>query len=149
MVEGAVGRGVGFHDAELARPEAPSKAAFWAGWVLSALPSLFLLSGSVMAAMRLPQVVEGTAKAGFQASFLPVLAAVEFCCVVLYLIPRTAVLGALLLTAYFGGAVASHARLGQAQWVVPVVFGAVVWAGLLLRRPGLRRMMMSGYRGWA
>ena len=149
MHEATGSRSAGFYDAELAQPEAPSKVAFWAGWLLSVLPSLFLLSGSVMAARQLPQVVEGTAKAGFPASFLPILAGLEFCCVVLYLIPRTAVLGALLLTAYFGGAVASHARLGQPQWVVPVVFGVVVWAGLLLRRPGLRRMMLSGYRGWA
>ena len=134
----------GFYDAALARPEEPSKAALWTGWVLSALPALFLLSGSVTAMMHSPQVVEGTAKLGYQASILPVLGAIEFCCAVLYLIPRTAVLGALLLTAYCGGAVASHARLGQAQWVVPVVFGAVVWAGLLLRRPGLRRVMVAG-----
>ncbi len=138
-----------FYDAALARPEQPSRAAFLVGWVLTVLPALFLLSGSFMAASQSPQVVEGTAKAGFQASFLPVLAGLEFVCAALYLIPRTAVLGALLLTAYFGGAVAAHARLGQAQWVVPVVFGAVVWTGLLLRRPGLRRMMVSGYGGWA
>ncbi len=147
MAEGTMGRGAGFYDAELARPEAPaqpSRAAFWAGWVLTVLPALFLLSGSVTAAMRTPQVVEGTARAGFQASFLPVLAGLELVCSVLYLIPRTAVLGALLLTAYFGGAVASHARLGQAQWVVPVIFGVVIWAGLLLRRPGLRRVMLLG-----
>lgn len=134
----------GFYDAELARPEQPSRPAFWAGWVLSALPSLFLLSGSFMAMRASPQVVEGTAKAGFPASFLPILATVEFVCVVLYLIPRTAVLGALLLTAYFGGAVAAHARLGQPQWFVPVLFGIVVWTGLVLRRPGLRRALLRG-----
>ncbi len=147
MAQRTDGRGTGFYDAALARPEPPSqpsRAAFWTGWVLTALPSLFLLSGSIMAALRSPQVVEGTARAGFPASFLPILAAVEFGCIVLYLIPRTAVLGALLLTAYFGGAVASHARLGQAQWVVPVVFGVVVWSGLLLRRPGLRRCLLAG-----
>ena len=119
------------------------------GWALCAVPALFLLIGSVTAMIGSPQVVEGTARLGYPVRFLPVLAAVECLCAVLFLIPRTAVLGALLLTAYCGGAVASHARLGQGQWVVPVLFGAVIWAGLLLRRPGLRRIMLSGYRGWA
>ncbi len=149
MIDASPTRPPAFYDAELARPEPPSKAAFWTGWVLTALPALMLLSGSVTAALRSPQVVEGTTRVGFQASFLPVLAGIEFVCAVLYLIPRTAVLGALLLTAYMGGAVAIHLRLGQAQWVVPVIFGAVIWVGLLLRRPGLRRMMVSGYGGWA
>ena len=149
MSEISTTRPAAFYDAELARPEAASKAAFWTGWVLTVLPGLFLLSGSFTAMTRSPQVLAGTAKVGYPASFLPVLAGVELVCAVLYLIPRTAVLGALLLTAYFGGAVASHARLGQGQWVVPVVFGVVVWSGLLLRRPGLRRMMLARYRGWA
>jgi hypothetical protein len=133
-----------FYDAALARPEQPSRAAFWTGWVLSAVPSLFLLSGALMAYRATPQVVEGTARVGFSPSFLPILASVELVCIVLYLIPRTAVLGALLLTAYFGGAVAVHARLGQAQWFVPVLFGVVLWTGLLLRRPALRRALLRG-----
>ena len=80
---------------------------------------------------------------GFNSSILPILGAVEFLCSVLYLIPRTATVGAILMTAYFGGAVVTHARIGDPKWVFPVLFGMIVWAGLLLRRPGLRRAMLG------
>lgn len=119
----------------------PSKAQFWIGWVLSAIPSLMLLSGGIFAWLRTPQVVEGTAHAGWPPSLLPVLGSVEILCIVLFLIPRTAVFGALLLTAYFGGAVAAHVRIGETQWVVPVVFGIIVWAAMLLREPRLRALL--------
>ena len=121
--------------------EAPGKAAFYTGWVLTAVPALFLLSGSVTAWLGSAQVVEGTAKFGFAPGFLHILAPIEFVCAVLYLVPRTAVFGALLLTAYLGGAVVSHLRIGDPTWVVPIVFGVIVWAGLLLRRPQLRRFI--------
>ncbi len=124
MAEGMVGRGAGFYDAELARPEAPSKAAFWTGWVLGALPALFLLIGSVTAMMHSPQVVEGTTKMGFQPSILPVLGTLEFCCAVLYLIPRTAVLGAVLLT----GVLWRRGGLPCAAGTDAVVGGGAVWS---------------------
>ena len=65
----------------------------------------------------------------------------EFWCALLFVIPRTAGLGALLMTAYFGGAVAAHVRLHQGQWIVPVVFGIIVWAAMLLREPRLRAVL--------
>ncbi len=123
--------------------ERPTKASLWTGWVLSTLAALFLLSGGVNAWFASPQVIAGTAKLGYTPAFLPVLGTIEILCVVLYLIPRTAVLGAILLTAYFGGAVASHARIGDPLWVVPVLFGVVVWIGLAFRRPDLRKHLFS------
>jgi hypothetical protein len=116
---------------------------FWIGWTLTVLPALFLLSGAVTAALQLPVVKEGLGKYGFSPSMLPVFAAVECACAVLTLIPRTAPIGAILISAYMGGAVITHLRAGEAQWIVPVVFAAVFWVGLWLRRPVLRRQMLG------
>lgn len=121
----------------------PSKAMFWTGWVLTLIPGAFLLLGSFTALSRAPMVVQGMAPFGFKPGILPVLGAVELLCSVLYLVPRTATVGAILMTAYFGGAVITHARIGDPLWVVPVLFGVIAWAGLLLRRPGLRRAMLG------
>ncbi|WP_446743729.1 DoxX family protein [Silvibacterium acidisoli] len=127
-------------DVTLTAPQ-PSKAALWTGRVLSALPALMLLSGGIFAWTASPQVVEGTEKMGYLSSLLPVLGTVELVCAVLYIIPQTAVLGALLLTAYFGGAVATHVRVQDPMWPVPIVFGIIIWLGLLLRRPHLWRAL--------
>ena len=121
----------------------PSKAALWTGWILSGLLATFLLSGSVTAFLGSPQVAEGMAKFGFSLSILRPIAALELVCPILYLIPRTAVLGAILLTAYMGGAVVAHARIGDPMWMVPVVFGILVWVALLLRNPSLRAVVLT------
>jgi hypothetical protein len=121
----------------------PSKAMLWTGWILSLIPGLFLLSGSFTAISRSEMVVKGMAPYGFQPGMLPIIGVVELLCSVLYLVPRTAPIGAILMTAYMGGAVITHARIGQPLWVVPVIFGVIVWAGLLLRRPALRRAMLG------
>ncbi len=119
-----------------------SKAALRTGWILSILLAAFLISGSVTAWINSPQAVEGMKKLGYSPSIMHVLGLVELACGVLYLIPRTAVLGAILFTTYLGGAVASHARIGDPMWVVPVVFGVIVWVGLLLREPRLRSLVL-------
>ncbi|SEB85828.1 DoxX family protein [Terriglobus roseus] len=121
----------------------PSKPMLWIGWILTALPALFLLSGGVTAALQLPVVKEGLGKYGFTPSILPIFAAVELTCAVLTLIPRTAPIGAILISAYMGGAVITHLRAGEAQWFIPVIFSAVVWIGLWLRRPSLRQQMLG------
>jgi hypothetical protein len=119
-----------------------SKGMYWTGWVLSALPCLMLGSGAVNAIfIKSQQVIDGTTHMGYPLSTLTVLGAVELFCVILYLIPRTAVLGAILMTAYFGGAVASHIRIGESIWFVPVLFGVVVWLGLWLRDTRLRALL--------
>lgn len=121
----------------------PSKPMFWIGWVLTALPAAFLLSGAVTAALQLPMVKEGLGKYGFLPSILPVFAAAEFLCAVLTLIPRTAPIGCILMSAYMGGAVITHLRAGEPLWIVPIIFAAVLWTGLWLRRPALRRQMLG------
>ena len=122
----------------------PSRSSFWIGWVFTAVPGLFLLSGAFTALSGSEMVKQGMAPFGFSPVILPWLGVTELLCSVLLLVPRTAVIGAILTTAYMGGAVVAHARVGDPKWVVPVVFAVVVWAGLLLRRPALRTAML----GW-
>ena len=122
----------------------PSRASFWTGWVLTAVPGLFLLSGAFTALSGSEMVKQGMAPFGFSPVILPWLGLTELLVSVLLLIPRTAAIGAILFTAYMGGAVATHARVGDPKWVVPVIVGVIVWIGLLLRRPDLRKSLL----GW-
>jgi hypothetical protein len=115
-----------------------SKKRVWAGRIISAIPALLLGSGGVNALMKAPVVLEGTGRLGYPVSALPVIGILELACIVLYVIPRTSILGALLLTAYFGGATASHVRIGDPTFLAPIVVGILVWAGLLLRDGRLR-----------
>jgi hypothetical protein len=112
-----------------------SRTAYWSGLVVSALPALFLLLDGVMKLVKPPQVVEATVELGYPESVILGLGIVLLACVAAYLIPRTAVLGAILLTGYLGGAVASHLRHGDGAFPVlfPVVFGMLLWGGLWLR----------------
>jgi predicted membrane channel-forming protein YqfA (hemolysin III family) len=121
----------------------PSRARLITGWVLTGLPAFFLLFGCFTAWHASPQVVEGTGKLGYAPSALPIIGSLEGLCAVLYLIPRTAAFGALLLTAYCGGAVASHVRVNDPTWFGAVIFCTVAWAGLLLRRPTLASAILK------
>ena len=121
----------------------PSRGMFWAGWVLTLVPGLFLLLGGFTALSGAARVVQGMAPFGYPPGIFPILGAVELLCSALYLVPRTATVGVILMTGYFGGAVATHVRIGDPKWVYPVLFGVIAWAGLLLRRPGLRRAMLG------
>jgi hypothetical protein len=109
-----------------------------AGWIVSAIPALMLLSGFVNILMKGPSVVQGMAHSGFSESILLPIAIIEFVCAVVYLIPKTAFFGTVLMTAYFGGAVVTHVRIGEVLWVVPVVFSVITWIGLYLREPRFR-----------
>jgi hypothetical protein len=102
--------------------------------VLSALPALFMLtSGINIALVQTPEVRASLAKFGYSESILPELGIVEFVCAALFLIPRTSMLGAILLTGYLGGATATHVRVSDPVWIVPVTIGVLIWAGLFLR----------------
>src|SRR5947208_3622559 len=113
-----------------------------AGRVLSTLAVLFLLMDGVMKVLRLPVVVEATARLGYPDSSIQLIGWIVLVCTALYVIPPTAALGAVLLTGFLGGAVATNLRIGNPLFshiLFPVYLGAVVWAGLLLRRPQLVR----------
>jgi DoxX-like family len=125
------------------RPAAVPRRTFWAGRVVSALPALFLLVDAVMKLVKPAPVVEATLALGYPESVILGLGIVLLACTLLYLIPRTAVLGAILLTGYLGGAVATHVRVGDGTFsvVFPVILGAFLWAGLYLRDERVRSLL--------
>ena len=120
-----------------------STTALWAGRILSGLAALFLLVDGVMKLIEPQVVVEGTVKLGYPESAIFGLGVVLLFCTILYVIPRTAILGAILLTGYLGGAVATHVRIGDPAFNIlfPVVFGALIWGGLYLRDERLRALI--------
>jgi hypothetical protein len=117
-----------------------SRGAVITGWILSVVPCLLLLFSAAMKFARPPAVLEGTTKLGWPDRLALALGILELACTVLYLIPRTAVLGAILLTGYLGGATATHVRIGD-PFVMTVVLGVVLWLGLYLREPRLRALL--------
>ena len=108
----------------------------WAGRIISALPALLLLSTSSMKLMKSPVAVELMARLGYPEHLIFGVGILELACALVYIIPRTSVLGAILLTAYLGGAIASRVRIGDPLYV-PVLAGLLVWAGIVLREDRL------------
>jgi hypothetical protein len=124
--------------------EPSSNKRIWAGRIVSALPVLFLLFDATVHIMRIPSVVEGFAKAGFPISTAVPLGIIEIVCIILYVIPRTSVLGAILLTGYLGGAVATNVRqqLPMLGYVLAPVYVAIfLWGGLWLRDDRIRALI--------
>ena len=109
----------------------------WIGRIMSFLPGLFLVADAGMKLAKPAFVVEATVKLGYPESVIVGLGVLLLVCALLYLVPRTSVLGAILLTGYLGGAVATHVRVGDSLFsiLLPVVLGALLWGGLLLRDP--------------
>jgi hypothetical protein len=120
-----------------------SNAMLWTGRLMSALPVLFFLMDGIMKLVKPPIVVKSTVELGYPESAILPIGIVLLVCTVVYVIPRTAVLGAILLTGYLGGAVATHVRVGAGAFpiVFPIVFGVLVWGGLFLRDAGLRALI--------
>jgi len=120
-----------------------SKKTLWAGRILSALPALFLLVDAIMKLVKPAPVVTATVALGYPESVILPLGIVLLICTVLYLIPRTSVLGAILLTGYLGGAVATHVRIGSGAFplVFPLILGTLLWGGLYLRDERLRSLV--------
>jgi len=120
-----------------------SQKALWAGRIVSGLPALFLLVDGVMKLVKPAPVVEGTLRYGFSESVIIPLGILLIACTIISVIPRTAVLGAILLTGYLGGAVVTHVRFGDPWFPIlfPVCIGALVWGGLYMRDGRLRALM--------
>jgi hypothetical protein len=117
------------------------KAMLWTGRVLSGLAVALFVMSAAMKLSQNPEVVQGwEGKSGYPLSTLVPIGIVELVCVALYAVPRTAVLGALLLTAYLGGATATHVRISD-PFMSPIVIGVVVWAGLYLRDARIRALV--------
>ena len=113
----------------------------WTGRVLSAIPALMMLfSASMKLSHAAGFVPVWTDHLGFPESALAGVGVLELLCVVVYVVPRTSVLGAILLAAYLGGATTAHVRVGD-PFLIPVVLGILVWAGLYLRDGRLRELL--------
>jgi hypothetical protein len=126
-----------------ARGTAPT-ARLVAGRVLSGLAVLFLVFDGVTKLMQVRPVTEAMAQLGFAPGLAPAIGAVLLVCVALYVTPRTAALGAVLLTGFLGGAVAINLRAGNpllSHVLFPVYVGAMVWGGLYLRDPRVRALL--------
>jgi hypothetical protein len=121
-----------------------SNKALWAGRIISALPILFLLFDSVIKLVLINPVSESVDQLGFPVSLVRGIAILELVCLILYIIPRTSILGAILLTGFLGGAVAAHVRVGNPLFThtfFPVYVGALIWLGLYLRDELLRTLV--------
>jgi hypothetical protein len=124
-------------------PSPVSKTSLRIGYGISILVAIFFLLDGVMKLVKPPQVVEATEKLGYQETVIVPLGIILIGCTVIYLIPKSSVLGAILLTGYLGGAVASHLRAGD-DWfpiLFPFAFGVLVWGGLCLRNPNIRAVV--------
>jgi hypothetical protein len=123
---------------------AVSNKTLWAGRIISALPVVFLLVDGVMKVIKAPVAVEGSIQLGYPEKVVVAIGVVLLICTLLYVIPQTSILGAILLTGYLGGAIATHMRVGNPLFthvLFPVYVGVMVWGGLFLRDNRLRALI--------
>jgi hypothetical protein len=113
----------------------------WVGRIISGLMIVFMLFDAGVKILKLPAAVEGTVRLGYPVSTIQPVGVIALVCVLLYAIPRTSILGAILLTGYLGGATATQVRVQDAWFVFPAVLGALIWAGLYFRDERLRSLI--------
>jgi hypothetical protein len=118
-----------------------SKTTLWIGRVMSALPVLLVLFGSVMKLMKTASVIEGFVRAGVPERLIIPVGIIELVCVIVYVIPQTAVLGGILMTGLLGGATITTLRIADPTYPMPVVLGMLAWGGLFLRDTRLRELI--------
>ena len=127
-----------------AAPADRSASARWIGRILTGLAVLFLLFDAAIKLFPNEAAITGTTALGFESHHLPIIGVIALACLVLYVVPRTAVLGAVLWTGYFGGAIATHLRLDNPLFthtLFPVYVAAMVWGGLYLRDARVRALL--------
>jgi len=117
-----------------------SPAVLWTGRLMSWLPCLMLLFSAGMKLAHPPQLDEGFKHLGIPATQAFGLGVLELVCTVVYLVPRTSIIGAILLTGYLGGAIQTHLRVGD-PFYTQIILGVVLWGGLWLRDPRLKALM--------
>lgn len=124
--------------------KATATAVRWVGRVISALAVLFLTFDGVIKVLNIQPVVDSSVLLGLPVELAPRLGILLLACVAFYVIPHSAVLGAVLLTGYLGGAIAIQARVGAGPFslVFPLIIGALIWGGLLLRDRQLRGLLL-------
>ena len=116
-----------------------SKGALWTGRILSGLAALVFIGGGIFSLLYAAKIAPQMAHYGFTESHLHIIAWLEIICGIIYLIPHTSVFGAVLLTGYLGGAVATHIRANEPP-IAPIVVAIVLWLGIYLREPRLHHV---------
>lgn len=125
---------------------APSKAKVWTGRIMAGIVILFMLMDSIFKFIPNEQVIEGTTSLGFAVHHLPILGTLGLISIILYIIPRTEFVGAILLTAYWGGAIATHVRLDNPLFshiLFPVYLGLLAWGALYLKNEKFRNLIFG------
>ena len=122
-----------------------SRGMIWVGRILTVLIALFMLLDGVMKIVKPPQVLEANTRLAYPLSTLSGVGITLIACTLIYLIPRTSILGAILLTGYLGGAVASNVRAGSGwfETIFPVLFAILLWCGIGLRDRRLRSLLID------
>jgi hypothetical protein len=118
-----------------------SKAARWTGYIMSAVPVLLMLFSGVTKLIQPASMAQGFAQLGLPSSVIFNIGIAEIACAIVYVIPRTAVLGAILATGYLGGATFAMVRGGGTGFVFPVIVGVLVWGGLFMRDRRVRALI--------
>lgn len=114
----------------------------WIGRVMSGLPAAALIMSSTGKLSQSEQIVKAlSGELGFKTGSITTIGVLEIASAILYLVPQTAILGAILLTGYLGGAVASHVRVGDDKWMWPILFGVLLWGGLWFRDARVRALL--------
>jgi hypothetical protein len=139
----------GFRAAAEAPAAAISRKRAWAGRIVSAVPVLFLAFDSMGKLLQLEPVVEGTKQLGYASGAVLKIGLVQLACLLAYLVRRTSVLGAVLLTGHLGGAIATHVRVDNPLFthvLFPIYVAVLLWGGLYLRDHRLAGLLSSGRR---
>jgi hypothetical protein len=117
-----------------------SKTGLWAGRILSALPVLLFVFTGLFSLLKPATALQGFARYGYPEGAMLRIVVVEIACAIVYAIPRTSILGAILMTGYLGGATATHVRVGEPPFLA-ILVGVVVWVGVYLRDERLRALI--------
>jgi hypothetical protein len=125
----------------IASTKSSTTKSLWTGRVVSWLCALYVAFAAIVKLLQPPMVLEGFVHYGYPARLVIPIGVIELTCAIVYLIPRTSVLGAILLTGLIGGATATNLRIGDQGFVAPVILGILVWGGLFLRDQGLRDLI--------
>ena len=118
-----------------------SRTTLWMGRVFTALPAALVLFGAVMKLLKSPAVVDGMMKYGIPEHLVIAIGVIELLCTIIYLIPSTAALGAILMTGLLGGATFANIRVNDPSYIITVALGVLAWAGLFFRDQRLRELI--------
>lgn len=123
-----------------------TKGKLWTGRIMGGIVILFMLMDSIFKFIPNEQVVTGTTELGFQVHHLPIMGTLGLASILLFAFPRTRIIGAILLTGYFGGAIATHVRLDNPLFthvLFPVYLGILAWGSIWLRDERFRRVIIG------